>query len=56
MATSFNVYAFDCGTTNWQISCLSCQEIITNKGSSKIETLGQPNLLLSQLLTTYCNV
>lgn len=42
MATSFNVYAFDCGTTNWRVSCLICHEIITNKGTSKIEPLGQP--------------
>ncbi len=41
MATSFNVYAFDCGTTNWRISCLSCQELISNNGTSKIEPLGQ---------------
>jgi len=42
MATSFNVYAFDCGTTNWRICRLSCQEVITSSGTTQIQPVGQP--------------
>lgn len=41
MAIDFNVYAFDCGTTNWRISFLSCQKITDSNDTSKIEPLGQ---------------
>ncbi len=36
MAASRNVYAFDCGTTNWRICRLSCKEIVEDDVTRKL--------------------
>ena len=52
MATACNVYAFDCGTTNWRICRLSCREIVEDDSTRKLQAVSEPQVVA---LTTFAS-
>ena len=52
MAASCNVYAFDCGTTNWRLCRLTCQETLENGSTRQLQPVSEPQAVALSTFTT----
>jgi hypothetical protein len=55
MAVFKHIYAFDCGTTNWRICRLNCQETPENGGRRRLEPISDPQVVTLSTFTTASN-
>ncbi len=50
MTTPKRIYAFDCGTTNWRICRLNCQESLEKGNNQRLQPISEPQIVA---LTTF---